>query len=159
MDDLDHLLGRAHALERFLSQTFLAHAFHKVFDDLEVNVRFQKRQPHFAQTGLHVFFGELTAPAERAEYAGKSVGKALEHEYPASAATPLQEAAATKRLSSRRNRRTKWEFIGFLRLDVKSPCAVIDRRESHVSETRGEFSGLPPLTENTARIDSVTTRG
>ena len=88
IDDFNHLLGRAYAFERFLPQALFAHAFHKVFDNLEVDVRFQERQPHFAQTGLHVFLGELAAPAERAEYAGKSVGKALEHEDPASAAVP-----------------------------------------------------------------------
>lgn len=144
MDDLDHLLRRAHALEHFLSQAFFAHAFHKVFDDLEVDVRLQKSQPHLAQTGLHVFFGELAAPAERAEHAGKSVGKALEHEDPASAALPRHGAAATKCLSSRRNRRAKWRFIGCLRRAVKSPGAAltgvqppsrVSPRESTVRET------------------------
>ena len=73
MNDLDHLLCRTYPFEHFLAETLLAHVFNKVFNDLEVNVRFQQGQPHFAQAGLHVFFGKLAASAERTEYAGKSV--------------------------------------------------------------------------------------
>lgn len=79
IDDFNNLLGRVHALERLLTQTLHAHAFHKVLDDFEIDVSFQKRQPHLAQARLHVFLGEPAVPAERAEHAGKSVGKALEH--------------------------------------------------------------------------------
>ena len=69
MNNLDHLLGRAHALEHLLPQALFAHAFHKVFNDLEVDVRLKQGKAHFAQASLHVFFGKLPAPAECAEYA------------------------------------------------------------------------------------------
>ena len=69
VNNLDHLLGRANTLEHLLPQALFAHAFHKVFNDLEVDVRLKQGKAHFAQASLHVFFGKLPAPAECAEYA------------------------------------------------------------------------------------------
>ena len=69
VNNLNHLLGRAHALKHLLPKALFAHAFHKVFNDLEVDVRLKQGKAHLAQASLHIFFGKLPAPAECAEYA------------------------------------------------------------------------------------------
>ena len=79
MNHLDDLLRRTHALEDFLTETFDAYAFHKVLDDLEIDVRFQQGEPDLAQARLDVFFGQARLPPQVAESGRKTVGKALEH--------------------------------------------------------------------------------
>ena len=78
MDDLDHLLGRAHALEDGLPEALFADAFHKIPDDAEIDIRLEQGKAHLAQARLDILLVEL-ARAEGTEDAGKSVGKALEH--------------------------------------------------------------------------------
>ena len=79
MHHLDDLLRRTHALEDFLPEAFAAYAFHKVLDDLEVDVRFQQGKPNLAQACLNVFFGQVRLSPQIAESGRKTVGKALEH--------------------------------------------------------------------------------
>ena len=80
--DLDDLLRGADALDNFLSEAFAAHILHKILDDLEIDVGFQQRETHLAQTGLNVFLGQLALPAQIAEGGRKSVGKIFEHDSP-----------------------------------------------------------------------------
>jgi hypothetical protein len=42
----------------------LADATDKILNDLEVNVRLQKSQPHFAHRLINVCFGELPPPLQ-----------------------------------------------------------------------------------------------
>ena len=62
VDDLDHLLGRRKALEHLLADGPLTHPREELPDDLEVDVRFEKGQPHLSQGRLDVLFAELAPP-------------------------------------------------------------------------------------------------
>ena len=67
MYDLDHLLGRVQVFCNLNAEATLSHPLDKIFDNLEVDVRFQKREPYFAQAFLNVGFIKLRTTAEFAE--------------------------------------------------------------------------------------------
>ena len=66
-DDADDLLGRRQALQDLLIDGAVAHAVDERLDDLEVDVRFEQRQPDLAQRHLDGLLGEAALAAQRAE--------------------------------------------------------------------------------------------
>jgi hypothetical protein len=57
MDDFDDLLTGTQALHNFLTEGLLLHGVRELFDDLEVDVGFQKGDPDFLQGFVEVLFG------------------------------------------------------------------------------------------------------
>ena len=78
-NNLHHLLAGRQAAHDFLADTLLAHALHEVFDDLEIDVRFQKRQPDFARCLLDVGFRQLAAAAQAREYSVQFCRQGFKH--------------------------------------------------------------------------------
>ena len=64
-DDLDDLLRRRQAAQDVLPHRPVADAIDERLDDLEIDVRFEQRQPNLAQRGLDVVFGQPAFAAKR----------------------------------------------------------------------------------------------
>jgi len=79
VDDLDHVLRRRKAFHDLLADSLLADARLDVLDHLEVDVRFQQSQAHFAQGGIDVRLGEFAFAPELTENAFQAVLQCLEH--------------------------------------------------------------------------------
>ena len=69
VDDLDHHLGGIDAVHDLFTDCSFLHGVHKLFDNLEVDVRFQKRHLDFPHRGLDVALCELALAAQFVKYA------------------------------------------------------------------------------------------
>src|SRR5262245_11514050 len=66
-DDLDDLLPRGQTLQDRLVHRLVADPIDERFDDLEIDVSFEQRQPDFTQRGFDVFRREPDLAAQRLE--------------------------------------------------------------------------------------------
>jgi hypothetical protein len=73
------LLRGLDALEHLRAEHALAHAFGEVRRDLEVDVGFEQRRAHGAQSLLDVLGAEFRLAAEEGERAGQALGERFEH--------------------------------------------------------------------------------
>ena len=67
VDDLDDLLAGKEAFHHFAADGAFGDGLHKVAHDLEVHVRFEQGELHFAHALAHVRLGEPAFVAEFAE--------------------------------------------------------------------------------------------
>jgi len=73
--DLDEHLSRLHAGEDILAERFLAHGIQEFLDDPVIDIRFQKRKPHFLQHVLHVLFSQLALACDIAHRFGQPLAQ------------------------------------------------------------------------------------
>ena len=81
-DDLDDLLRRRQAAEHILPHGPIAHAVDERLDDLEIDVRFEQRQPDLAQRHLDVLRREPRLAPKGLENVLEAIAERLEHVEP-----------------------------------------------------------------------------
>jgi hypothetical protein len=79
VDDLDQLLTGRQAGQHLLAQRPLFDIGNELFDDPKVDIRFEERQAHLAQTFLDIALGQLAVALELLEDAVKLVGQVFKH--------------------------------------------------------------------------------
>jgi hypothetical protein len=77
--DLDDLFPGRKRCRHLLPDSLVPNVIDELFDDFEVNVGFEQRQPDFAQRLLHVLFVENGLATQGLKGALKFFGKVLEH--------------------------------------------------------------------------------
>ncbi|MNC67383.1 hypothetical protein D3C75_1178790 [compost metagenome] len=74
VNDINDYHAGSKAVHYFLANGLLLHLGHEVLDYFEVNIGFQKRQPHFAHGFVYVIFGYFPFAAQLAEHILQSSG-------------------------------------------------------------------------------------
>jgi hypothetical protein len=64
MHNLDNLLTRSEAAQDFLAYSPFLNPVDKIFNDFEIDVRFEEREPHLAKRLFDVIFFKNTSAAE-----------------------------------------------------------------------------------------------
>ena len=77
--DLDDLLGGRERSHHFLAERLLANVVNQFFDDFEVDIGFQQRQPNFAQRLLDVLFRQAALATQVLEGALQFFCEVLKH--------------------------------------------------------------------------------
>ena len=79
MDNFHHLLAGAEALQNFLAECFRSDGVGELFDDFEIDVRFEQGNPDFLQRFVNVLRAEAAFTAKILEDFLKPVGQCLKH--------------------------------------------------------------------------------
>lgn len=74
INNIDNDHAGCEAVHHFRADRLLLHLRHEVLDDLEVNVSFQKGQPHFTHRFVDIIFGYFALAAQLAEHILQSSG-------------------------------------------------------------------------------------
>ncbi len=72
--DLDDLLCRREAVHHLAADSSHAYAGDELLDDLEIDVRLQQRETHFAQRGVDIRLAQLSLASETVKYVLQFVG-------------------------------------------------------------------------------------
>src|SRR5262249_17884181 len=78
-NDLDDRLRRREALEDLFLHRPVAHPVDESLDDLEIDVRFEKREANLAQGGLDVLRREPSLASQRLEDILEAIAQGVEH--------------------------------------------------------------------------------
>ena len=79
MQDADQGLARAQAGADFGAERPRADGVDEALDDRQRHVRLEQRDPHLAQRGGDVVFGEPAAPAQRRHRGAEAPAELIEH--------------------------------------------------------------------------------
>ena len=79
MHNLDHLLPGVERLCHLTAHCPRAHPVQQALHNRKVHIRFQQRQPDFAQARVYICIREFSTPAEFFEYRLQLAGECFEH--------------------------------------------------------------------------------